>query len=318
MDNETINILIASDINYAPYYGVMLTSLLINNKDCRFDIHLLTDSSWTDDVTKRFVELCNEYNSSFIVHIVNKHQLESYPIVGHINLSSYYNLFATKLLPTYIHKILYLDGDMIVDGNIRSLWNIDISEYACAMVPNCTYFDNSYYVRLQYESKYGYYNNGATLYNLDYLRQSDFCEKAFSLIATHPEKMILMDQDAQNALLHDKILKLPFSYNLQTMFFSRSRWNTYPNEFQERIMQASGHPVIIHYCDRLKPWHFRYYMMPYGILWNKYRRMSKWRDCKIKKPVLEYLKHCVKRMIKRSSLLDYRNREFIEETITLS
>jgi len=44
---EKINILIASDVNYAPYYGVMLTSIFENNKSLSFVIYLLTDETWT-------------------------------------------------------------------------------------------------------------------------------------------------------------------------------------------------------------------------------------------------------------------------------
>ena len=136
MNNETIHILIASDINYAPYYGVMLTSLFLNNKDCCFVIHLLTDNSWTDSKTKEFKSLSSKFYSQFNVYRINEQMMEKYPLRGHLRLSTYYNLCAPVFLPASIHKILYLDGDMIVNGDIRSLWNIDIDGYSLIKTKN--------------------------------------------------------------------------------------------------------------------------------------------------------------------------------------
>ena len=72
MKNDILNILCATDDNYAPYYGVMLTSLFMNNKDSQFDVYLLTDTTWTEKETKRFKKLCGQYNSRFIVKIVDE------------------------------------------------------------------------------------------------------------------------------------------------------------------------------------------------------------------------------------------------------
>lgn len=318
MTSERINILIASDINYAPYYGVMLTSLFENNRESKFDIHLLTDSTWSDKVSAKFEKLVDKYDSEFHVHIVDEKKMENLPTIGHINKASYYNLCAPLLLPESINKIIYLDGDMIINGSIRPLWELDLQGKACAMVPNCTYFDQSYYDRLGYDNQYGYYNNGTTVYDLEWLRKNNFTTKALQYIEEKPERSILMDQDAQNALLHDQILELPFEYNFQVTYLNERRWNTYPNYFRDKVIDAAEHPIIIHYCDRLKPWHYQYYLMPFDKLWNKYCRMSLWKDCIVRKPMISYVKHLLKRVIMHHSLMKIRNKEFIPESLEFS
>lgn len=318
MTNERINILIASDINYAPYYGVMLTSLFENNKDSKFDIHLLTDSTWTDKESAKFKKLVSKHDSDFHVHIVDEKMMENFPLGGHLTLPTYYNLCAAELLPQSIHRIIYMDGDMIVNGDIRPLWELDLRGKACAMVPNCTYFDESYYERLGYDSRCGYYNNGTTVYDFDYLREMDFSSKALALVVNHPDKMKWMDQDAQNAILHDKIHPLCFKYNFQTIFFAPDKWNSYNKEFRINIQNAALSPVIIHYNGKMKPWQYQYYLMPYGKLWNKYRRMSLWKDCAIRKPRINYVKHLLKRVLKHNSLVYARNKEFIPESLRFS
>ena len=55
MNNDRINILIACDKNYAPYYGVMLTSLFYNNKDSVFHIHWITDKFVPQEEKDKFL-----------------------------------------------------------------------------------------------------------------------------------------------------------------------------------------------------------------------------------------------------------------------
>ena len=115
MNKERINILIASDINYAPYYGVMLTSLFENNRNSSFDVFLLTDNTWSKTETIKFETLCKKNNSNFYVRIINDVEItDSFPLSAHLNRATYYNLNAANLLPSTIHRVIYMDGDMIV------------------------------------------------------------------------------------------------------------------------------------------------------------------------------------------------------------
>ena len=134
MEKERINILIGSDINYAPYYGVMLTSLFINNRESQFDIFLLTDNSWTEKETKKFEKLCASYHSRFFVRVVEEEELRICPLNpnNHISRSTYYRLRAAVLLPDSVDKILYLDGDTIVRGSLKELYDINMDNHSIA------------------------------------------------------------------------------------------------------------------------------------------------------------------------------------------
>ena len=107
MNNNRINILIASDINYAPYYGVMLTSLFMNNSDSTFDIYLITDETWPDSETKKFEKLCAKYHSTFHVYAIDATKMDDFPKTGHINKATYYNLNAANILPKDVHRVIY-------------------------------------------------------------------------------------------------------------------------------------------------------------------------------------------------------------------
>lgn len=297
---EHIQILIASDINYAPYYGVMLTSLFMNNSDSSFSIHLLTDSTWTNRETKRFENLATKYNSTFHVYVVDEKQLDTFPLRGHLTLPTYYNLCASSLLPESIHRIIYMDGDMIVNGDIYSLWELDLKENVCAQVLGAAYYDEEQYRRLGYAKKYGVYNNGIVVYDLDKMRAMDFSNKAIQFIMENPEKVTWMDQDTMNVFLHDKTLRLPYRYNFQTLALTKERWQYYDEDFRKQVLEEAKHPIVVHYTGNVKPWTYRYIGFPFGILWDKYCNLSGWKDAKRQDSLIKRVKYLVKKLIKPS------------------
>ena len=216
---DHINILLGSDVNYAPYYGVMLTSLFHNNRDCCFDVYMLTDKTWTIKETRKFEKLCHKYDSRFMVYIVDEDKVKDFPQVDHITLPTYYRLQACNILPESVHKILYLDGDLLVIGSIRSLWNINIDEYAFAGAEDMDSVCGECFERLKYDAKYGYYNAGVSLYNFDYWRKHNISDKLIRLISERRDIIKWMDQDAVNALLHEHRFFMPLRYNFQVNHF---------------------------------------------------------------------------------------------------
>lgn len=281
MKENIINILIASDINYAPYYGVMLTSLFLNNKDSAFDIYLITDNTWTNQETYKFENLCAKYNSYFHVQIIEDIEMaDRFPICKHLNRATYYNLNIANLLPEIVHRVIYMDGDMIVNGDVRPLWELNLEDNACGMVVGPMWLEDDVYNRLEYDKKWGYYNNGTTLYNLDYLRKINFSKIAVEYILKNSDKLEMMDQDTTNALLHKKIKSIPVRYNFQIKLFWESHWKGYTKEFREELIKAAQNPIIIHYSDRSKPWQLVYSGLPYANIWNKYYKLSDWKGVK--------------------------------------
>ena len=313
MKSSTINILIASDINYAPYYGVMLTSLFENNRESSFDVFLITDETWTEKETKKFSGLCENHRSRFIVNAINVERMDSFPKSAHINRATYFNLSAANILPSSVHKIIYMDGDMIANGDIRPIWNVDIEEHACAMVEDCSTYDQSIYDRLGYCKNYGFYNNGVTVYNMDFLRKMNFSEKALRFIAENSEKALWMDQDAINVLLAEKTLSLPMTCNFQTLFLLNHHWKNYNDEFRAKVLDASMRPIVIHYAGRIKPWNWRYYGLPYQQEWNHYYDISSWKCARVYKPYDKYIKHLIKRILKGRDYLTMCQKEYIPE-----
>lgn len=124
------------------------------------------------------------------------------------------------LVPNMPDKILYLDIDMMVNGDIEELYNTDISEYEYAAV----------------KEKYGskiirpdYINAGMLLINMVKVKETKLFEKARRLLKKR--KLIFADQDAIFWSTTKKLL-LPRIYNEQSKFNKKDT-------------------VICHFCKRL-------------------------------------------------------------------
>ena len=62
------------------------------------------------------------------------------------------------------------------------------------------------------------------------------------------------DQDVLNAVLWDKKIELPLSYNFLTFYLEKNIYNNKNPKGQEAILEASNAPCIIHFAGSLKPW----------------------------------------------------------------
>lgn len=128
-------------------------------------------------------------------------------------------LLADKI-PEIPDKLLYLDIDIMIAGDIRQLWDIDVSAYEYAAV----------------KEKYGcwlirpdYFNAGMLLMNMKQIRETGLLEKARALIRT--KKLLFADQSAIFKATSKKKL-ISRIYNEQSKF---NRKGT----------------VVCHFCKRL-------------------------------------------------------------------
>ena len=297
MMKDTINILCATDNRYAPYCGIMLTSLLENNRHNDIEIYIFGGQDISPKNIDKFKNLEYLYKTHVHVVSIDDKLLAACP-VNHdtnITLATYYRLLAPQILPESVHKLIYLDCDMVIDGDIFPIWNVNLKGKAIAGVVDCEAYNESIYQRLgNYTTKRDYYNAGMTVYNMDYWREHNIAAEAFQYIELNSEKLYWMDQDVLNVLLVDKKEILPIQYNFQTLFYLPRNWEVYSAEYQEQILNAGLSPIVIHYNGPGKPWVFRYYGAPYYQTWTKYQRMSQWADATIRKPTVKYIKYLIK------------------------
>lgn len=259
-----MNIVCATDDNFVQHCTIMLTSLLLNNKDV--SVYLLTEGLKYDNETiiRQQVEILGGKLNVCIVDsdIVAKFPMPNDANLNHISRATYYRLLIPEILPKDINKVIYFDCDIIINQSIQDLWNIDIKNFAIAAVLQIgSGFEAE---RLGYPIEYGYFNAGVNVINMDYWRKNNISRKLMEYLATNSYKIKYHDQDVLNAVLYDRTYHLKPMWNMTSQvygYFLNQRGdkkegkviNTYTEE-KLNISLYKNNPIVIHYVSKPKPW----------------------------------------------------------------
>lgn len=271
-----MNIACATDNNFAPYCGIMLTSLFENNKDHSFTVYILT-KGLSKENTDKLNKLASLYQQTITMIELDSNTFTACPIKEDdpVSIVAYYRLALPFVLPTDIHKVLYLDVDMIVNKQIDNLYSIDINDVALSACVDLNIDE----VTL---SKVGvpkeqYFNSGVLLINLDFWRRSHIAEGCFKFIIDNPDLITYWDQDALNATLHNVIPFMDITYNFLTTNLEKQFYNDYSDEIKQRVLQCAQQPTIIHFTAGEKPWK-TICDSPYKSFFKYYKKKSLWAD----------------------------------------
>jgi lipopolysaccharide biosynthesis glycosyltransferase len=135
-------------------------------------------------------------------------------------------LLLPNLLPDHIHRVLYLDSDVLVLSDITELWNSFDTNYAAAAAPDtpaCPYVGRSKIAEVI--TSYGllksdpYFNSGVLFMNLKMWRQEGIGKQVLDLIARVGHQFTYVDQTALNIVLHAKWQVLDPAWNVTSSNF---------------------------------------------------------------------------------------------------
>ena len=281
--SEKINILCATDDNYATYCGVMLTSLFENNHDREVEVYIMVSAELQEVNRNKIDSLSKKYGGKINWVVVKDSIFEEYPIQGedkkYLSLLTYYRMYAADLLPAYVSKVLYLDCDTIVNRPIGELFDMNWDGYAVGAIPDmCTEWQE-YYDRLGYDKSKGYFNAGVLMMNLDYWRKNNICQECINFLTSHYKILLNNDQDMLNVVTCNCKKNLPISYNFQIQLRYPYFYSTFNNAMKQEVA-GTNNPHIIHYAAELKPWMTKYYAYPFNREWHYYKKKSPWRNTK--------------------------------------
>ena len=262
-----MSFVLSSDDKYIPYCATTMLSIAIHNNGCRF---FVMSEGLTDESKRKLNKIASKYECIVEYVLVQKEILDNLPMpksdkLGHISLATYYRLFLGKLITEDVHKILYMDCDILVRGSLNELWATDIAEYALGAAYQIDKMTLERCRALDIPFSYGYFQAGVLLINLDYWRKNNLSQAFCDYISQNFDKIFYHDQDVLNAVLHEKVLRLPCKWNMTGNFFSSSI--QYLNEideagnivrrnedYKDEIVRNASNPIVIHYSSPLKPW----------------------------------------------------------------
>ena len=270
--SDTIHCVCNIDDAYLRHCIVTLTSLFENNPGEPVHVHIIA-ASLSDAAQKSIADTARRYGQECSFHIVGDRFDGLCPVAadGYISAATYFRCFLPSILPETVDKAIYIDCDLLVVGNIRPFWNIDIKGYAVGAVEDMWSGKPEHYQRLQYPESDAYFNAGVLLLNLGYWRENDIEEEIKAYIKEHPDRLLYNDQDALNGVLHSRRKLIPFRWNMQDGFFRRKR-KIRPSTIEE-VDREMPHTAIIHFTGSKKPWHDNC-LHPCRKLYFKYLNMT--------------------------------------------
>jgi len=237
--------------------------------------------------------------------IIAKFPMPNGKLLKHISAATYYRLLIPELLPSTVQKVIYLDCDIIVRKSLHELWDTDISNFALGAVHQIV--DEIIHAqRLSYPLKFGYFNAGVLLINVDYWRKHNIQNKLISYLINNYKTIIYHDQDALNAILFDKTLLLPCKWNMLNFFFMKAVFKavgkinnqiiTEYAEYKNMLIKDRVDPAVIHYVSKPKPWQ-QYCIHPYAKVYFQYARATyNFKEIHEPNKIINYLyfiAHCV-------------------------
>ena len=265
-----IPVVFASDNNYVPMLTTTIYSMLKNASDkYRYDIVILhRDIDGSNQV------LMQDFFGSFgngslrfcdVSPIIDQYDLSTNN--PHISVETYYRFLIQKLLP-YYDKVLYLDSDLIVKGDVSELYQTDLGDNLLAATRDIDFLGNLNMKngdRLKYAKKvlgmtnpYDYFQAGVLLLNTHEMRKAYSIEEWLDFASD--DRFIYNDQDVLNAHCEGRVTWLDFDWNVMIDCGNRiaNVFSFAPYKILDAFNDSRNHERIVHYAGFEKPWKFTY------------------------------------------------------------
>lgn len=269
-----MNICFATDKNYIMPLTVAILSLLKHNKNEKFDIYLLHNGI-DDGGTNELKAMCKSHGSELNSIKIDNEAVKGFHTKNHISEAAYYRLLMGNFIPKNIEKILYLDGDIVVNGPIRDLYKTDLKNNVIGAIENPGF---NWHETLGMKASSRYFNSGVLLINLNSWKKQKIGERTLDYISANKQHLMTHDQCATNAVVEGNWMRLPPKYNMQTSFFNGNNVHGYS---AQEVTDGLSNPVVIHYTGSSKPWSFGN-KHPFKKLFWEHLRQSSYKDYKCK------------------------------------
>ena len=120
-----MDILVTLNESYLPPLQVMLTSLHLAQPGQPVTLHLMHSGIPQESLAK-VERLCRRYEMEFCPLQVANTLFQDAPVSAQYPRQMYYRLLAPHLLPGQIHRVLYLDPDVLILNPLLPLWQKDL------------------------------------------------------------------------------------------------------------------------------------------------------------------------------------------------
>lgn len=270
-----MDILVALDSNYIHPLCVMFKSLAATNAGNRFDIYVAY-SSLTEDDFASMKKALGGLDAEIHRVLVDDEVFAGAPVLDRLSKATYYRLLIGDILPESVHRLLYLDPDIVINGDLSEFYNTDMGDSVlagCCHLYGFNEWVNFHRLRIPVKKRIHYINAGVLLIDLDKWRKTVTLKQILDFIQKRIRYLLLADQDVINVLFADKLMHVDERlYNLDEKtykyFMRKSAGNNRIN-----LDWVRKNTAIIHYNGKHKPWNEPEYEGYLGEFYEKHKNI---------------------------------------------
>ncbi len=283
--NNKINILYASDDNFAKVLGVSLYSLFVNNKKNDLEIKII-DQNISLNNRDKLLDVADQFERKieFVKFPDFNEMIGTKLDIKRYSMSTFSRAMVENYYSESEERVLYLDCDTLILEDIYELYQCEFLQIIGA-VNDCRNF--SYQRNLGIRRENVYINAGVLLIDLKKWRAADcqvrFCDaiKKFNGFLEFPDNDVICRE------FQDEISLLPLKYNMITPFLMCNYREILSLRKPHKVMseteynEARNKPVIVHFttCFLMKgrPWMYGC-NHPYANLWYEIYNKTLWKE----------------------------------------
>jgi lipopolysaccharide biosynthesis glycosyltransferase len=257
--NETINIVLATDNNYAQHATVAMTSVLANTSNKKRITFFIINDNISEESKQKMAKTVEELEGNIYFVEPNTEALKDVFVSGNLTRAAYLRLDIPNILPNNVQKVIYLDCDLLVLQDITDLWNFDMQGNPVAATEDFGILSSKGKCKekvrnLSWNKEYSYFNSGVLLLDLELWRQENYANKLTELVVKRNFRH--HDQDALNFLFMNNWAKLDLKWNVIPPIFNMNLKVVLNTNLRAKALVALKDMGIIHYAGGYKPWEY--------------------------------------------------------------
>lgn len=251
-----MNILVTTSNEFSKYVPVLMQSIYDNHPETSVNLYLM-NSGFSKTVKKTLSDFVTKRGQKVEFIEINPAMFKGFLTNFCFGVEVYYYMICHEFLPKDMKRILYIDVDTVVNDDIYDgLYNLDFDDNA--LIAACHNINVEAAMNearnnpdIEKAAAGQYFNAGVVLFNLEYLRNSDFNYKR--LVELKDE----VDKKAKTSAFDQSILN--YAFFDKTKFVSKLDYNfAWSFLYSDAAKQVTNKKkAILHYTypgNCYKPW----------------------------------------------------------------
>lgn len=250
---EPIHVAFCSDAGYIPQLAAALVSLFLSNWRNELVVYVVT-KNLEPQFKNGLEKIAITYGRDLIFYDLNDSPLDG--LAEYVQpKSAYYRLMLPDLLRP-LKKTIYLDCDLVIEIDLRELWERELSTKLVLGVAERDELQPGLQAHVGTPGD-PYVNSGVLVMNLEQWREESIAAKCMNWLRANPLQATMMDQDAINKTASGRKGYVDLKWNLNPIHGPARE--TLP-KFPERILHFAGpmKPWQEWYCHDLAEIFYRY------------------------------------------------------------